>query len=374
MNIVFVIDQYNDLNNGTSATAQRTAKELEKLGHKVDVLASGTVNNAGTVKKMHIPFFQNLIEAQGFALAKRPDEKVYEEAFKDADLIHFFLASPFCVKGMHVAEKMGKARLAAFHVQPQNVTYSIGLGKSKWANNLVYKLFYKYFYSHFKYIHCPSEMIKEQLRIHNYPQKLVVISNGVNEYFKPLDIKKPKSLDPYFVLLMVGRLSAEKRQDLLVEASKYSKYKDKLKIIFAGAGPKDKKLRRLAEDLENEAIFGFYNEEQLRKIYNISDLYIHCANAEIEGISCMEAIACGAVPLISDSKFSASKNFALTDKSTFKANDPKDLAKHIDFWLDHPEERAKYSKLYAEEGERLHISNQIKDMESLYFKVLDAYK
>lgn len=76
------------------------------------------------------------------------------------------------------------------------------------------------------------------------------------------------------------------------------------------------------------------------KLLNYADLYVHSAAMEAEGISCLEAISCGLVPIISDSPRCATQAYALTDRSKFRFDSPADLAAKIDWWLDNPEERA----------------------------------
>lgn len=65
-----------------------------------------------------------------------------------------------------------------------------------------------------------------------------------------------------------------------------------------------------------------------------SDLYVHCANIEVEGMSCMEAFACGCVPLISDARLSSTKSFALHKCNLFKHGDALDLARKIDYFYE----------------------------------------
>ena len=68
------------------------------------------------------------------------------------------------------------------------------------------------------------------------------------------------------------------------------------------------------------------------------DLYCHPAEIEAEAISCIEAIACGKVPIIANSPRCATKAFAVDERSLFKVNDSKDLARKIDHFIEHPEE------------------------------------
>lgn len=375
MKLVYVIDQYYDVTNGTTASAQRFAERLRDRGHEIRVLAANTkIPGEPPVEKREIPFLQNMIDKQGFALAKRSDREVYEKAFEDADLVHFFVPSPFCARGAKVAEEMGLPRVTAFHVQPKNITYTFSMGTKESANDLIYRSLKRHFYKDFHFIHCPSQMVADELRRHGYEGDLRVISNGVNDFFEPVPAEKPAELADKIVLLTVGRLSGEKRQDLLIKAAQLSRYRDKIQLIIAGKGPEEKKLRKLSEDLVREPIFGFYNPEDLRKLYCLCDLYVHPADAETEGISCMEAIACGAVPVISDSKYSATGTFAVDDRSLFKAGDPADLAKKIDAWLDQPEELKRMRKVYAKKGDGMHIDNSVTAFERFYEDAIEYYR
>lgn len=370
MRIVFVIDNYGDLNNGTTATARRFAEEFEKLGHNVTILSAGTAaNDQAQVTKLRVPVFQPLIEKQGFCFA-RPNDEAYYRAFRNADIVHFFLPTWFCRRGEFIARQMKIPTVSAFHLQPENITYSIGLGRSKRANDVLYRYFYRCFYNRFHFIHCPSEMIAQQLKQHGYDAQCRVISNGVNDFFRPVEVKRPDNLEGKIVLLMVGRLSGEKRQDLLIEAVQYSKYSDRIQVVFAGMGPKEKEYRNLSKNLKNKPVFRFLSQDELLQMYNICDLYIHASDAEIEGISCIEAMACGAVPIISDSELSATKSFSLHPNCLFSAGDPRSLAEKIDYWIEHPEERLKMSRIYAEKAEDMRVSKCAMEMEKLYREVI----
>lgn len=152
-------------------------------------------------------------------------------------------------------------------------------------------------------MHCPSNMIAGQLKEHGYTANLHVISNGVSEVFQKKEVAKPKELQDKFVILMIGRLSVEKRQDLIIKAVLESKYESQIQLIFAGKGPWRSHLESLSEKMTNPPIFGFYEEKELIDVINYSDLYVHASDAEIEAISCMEAFTCGLVPIILTVKF-----------------------------------------------------------------------
>ncbi|MEA4969323.1 MAG: glycosyltransferase [Candidatus Pelethousia sp.] len=373
MKIVLVIDQFDKLNNGTTATAQRYAEALRIRGHTVTVLASGIVEKDKiSVAEMRIPIFQPLIEKQGFCFA-RPNDEAYFQAFSSADIIHFYLPTQFCRRGEEIARQMRIPTVASFHLQPENITYSLGLGKSRRANDAFYRYFYHSFYSRFRYIHCPSEMIAGQLHRHGYDAQCRVISNGVSEQFRPQAVSRPLPLQNKFIVLVIGRLSAEKRQDIVIKAVRSSKYADRIQLVFAGRGPKERKYKRLGKGLPNAPLFGFYSQEELLGLINACDLYIHASDAEIEGISCMEAMACGLVPVISDSELSATKLFALHPNSLFCAGDARSLAERIDYWIEHPQERQETGWLYAQRANQMRVSRCAAEMEVLYKDVIADY-
>lgn len=93
-------------------------------------------------------------------------------------------------------------------------------------------------------------------------------------------------------------------------------------------------------------IYGFYSRHDLIRIINLADLYVHPAEIEIEAIACLEAIACGKVPVISNSPRSATRYFALSQRNLFRCNDSDDLAERIDDWLGASQEREACSRAY----------------------------
>jgi len=367
MKILIVIDQYDGANNGTTISARRFVENLRKRGNEVRVISTGKKDeNKYTVKKIRLfPVANWIVTSQGMIFA-RANKKKLEEAIAWADIVHFYMPFFLSIKGMKIAQKMKKPMTAAFHVQPENITYTIGLGKKEKVNDKIYTIFRDSFFNQFRHIHCPSNFIASELIKHNYTAKMHVISNGIEPEWQYRKEEKPETLKDKIVITMVGRLSGEKRQDLLIDAVGKSKYADKIQLIFAGKGPKQAKYEKQSESLQNKPIFNFYPNEELRKILGYTDLYVHTSDAEIEAISCIEAIATGLVPVIAKSDKSATSQFALDERSKFEAGDSSDLANKIDYWLDHPEERKEMEEKYAEHAKQYGIAESMKKIEQMF--------
>ena len=367
MKILIVIDQYDGANNGTTISARRFVENLRKRGNEVRVISTGKEEKEKyRVDKIHLmPVVNKIVTSQGMEFAKA-DENKLTEAINWAEVVHFYMPFLLSIKGMKIAQKLNKPMTSAFHVQPENITYSIGLGKKEAINDKIYTVFRDTFFNKFNHIHCPSEFIANELKKHGYTAKLHVISNGIEPDWKYNKIDKPEELKDKIVITMVGRLSGEKRQDVLIEAVKQTKHADKIQLIFAGKGPKENYYKKLGEQLTNKPIFEFCEKEKLQNILAYTNLYIHTSDAEIEAISCIEAIATGLVPIIAKSDKSATSQFALDERSMFEAGNSKELAKKIEYWLDNEEERKRMEKEYAKNAEKYRIEKSMEKIEEMF--------
>ena len=367
MNILVVIDQYDGANNGTTISARRFVENLRKDGNEVRVISTGKQDkDKYVVKELKLPPIANkIIKSQGMEFAK-PNEEELRKAIEWAEVVHFYMPFLLSRKGLKICEELNKPRTTAFHVQPENITYTIGLGKKTKVNDQIYYLFRDKFFNRFNHIHCPSKLIADELSKHGYTAKLHVISNGIEPDWVYNKSEKPEELKDKIVITMVGRLSAEKRQDLLIEASKKSKYSNKIQLVFAGNGPMKKQYTKMGEELANKPIMDFFEKEDLKKLLSYTDLYVHTSDAEIEAISCIEAIATGLVPVIAKSTQSATKQFALDERSLFEAGNSEELKNKIDYWLDNAEEKQKMEKEYAKFAENFKIENSIHKMEEMF--------
>ena len=153
---------------------------------------------------------------------------------------------------------------------------------------------------------------------------------------------------------------------ILIDAVSKSKYANKIQLVLAGKGPKEEKYKKLGEKLENKPVLKFYHQEDLINLLKSTDLYVHSADAEIEAISCIEAFACGNVPIIADSPNSATRQFALIPQSLFEAGSSTSLAKKIDFWIENDDYRKEMEIKYSQSAERYRLKNSIIKMEEMF--------
>ncbi len=215
-------------------------------------------------------------------------------------------------------------------------------------------------------IHYPTQFIRDTFE-HTIRKDTpgYVISNGVNKAFRPVEVERDPKYDGKYLIQFTGRLSKEKTHKVLIDAVNLSKYREQIQLVFAGIGPLHDKLEKRGQKLPNPPEFHFFSREDLVKQLNMADLYVHPAEIEIEAISCLEAIACGLVPVIANSPRSATRYFAIDERNLFHNKDAKDLAKRIDYWIEHPEERKALAERYrgfVEQHEYEHCMDRMEQM------------
>lgn len=359
MKVLFVINNFYTKGNGLCASARRTVKKLKERGIDVRILSGKNHDPNGeqpdyTLDDFKMPIFNPLIKKQGYSFAKS-NKRIAIDAINWADVIH--LEEPFAVE-MAVAKlaaKMGKPCTATYHLHPENLFATVHL-ENTFLSKYTLKWWKKSCFDKCKIVQCPTENVKERLEANGFKSELRVISNGlvledlVNN--ESTDVKHVS--DAKYTVITIGRYSVEKNLKTLLNAMKYSKHNKEIQLIFAGKGPEEKRLKKLANKLVKNGVitynpvFGFYPLEELQALSRGADLYIHLAYIEVEGLSCMEAVQTGLLPIIAKGRFSATSQFAYNENSTYVGKDPKDLANKIDYWLDNEELRKKEALKYKD--------------------------
>lgn len=378
MTLTVICDVLGKENNGTTIAAMNLIRSMRAKGHTVRVVCPDEFRRGEkdfyVVPTLNLGPLNGYLAKNGVLLAKR-DKAVLREALTGADAAH--LITPFLLasQAAKLAHEMGVPLTAGFHCQAENFTNHVFLMNARLANKLVYKTFDRFVYRYVDCIHYPTEFIcrtfESEIK-HKTPHR--VISNGVNKRFKPAPCEKPEEYKGKFVILFTGRYSREKSHRLLIDAASLSKHSDEIQLIFAGCGPLEEKLKKRSAKLKNPPVFSFFSREDMVKVLNYSDLYVHPAEIELEAIACLEAISCGLVPVINDSPRSATRYFAQSDMNLFRFNDPEDLAKKIDWWIEHPKEKESCSNSYKGYSARFDFDHCMDEMERMILENAEAYR
>ena len=376
MKVLFVINNFYKKGNGMGASARRTVASLKDAGVDVRILSGKNPDPDGpqpefALNDYTLPVFNNLVEEQGYQFSSF-EKSVVREAIEWADVVH--IEEPFVLeyRVAMLASKMGKAVTGTYHLHPENLLASVHMDGLGGINMATVKFWGKICYNYCSDVQCPTQNVYDRLKKAHYKSRLHIISNGlVLDPVRSTAQRDPE--DKSFVICNIGRLSVEKDQMTLLEAMRYSGHSRDIRLIFAGRGPEEDNYRKAAAALLEEGVlryepeFVFLDAQGLKDLAHTSDLFIHCAYIEVEGLSCLEALQEGIVPHIAEGKLSATSQFALDHHSTFPAKNPKALAKKIDWWIEHPERlkamKPKYAALAADYDINKSIAQLIKMFE-----------
>jgi len=377
MKIAIICEVLGRPNNGTTIASLNLINFLQSRGHDVRVVCPDE-DKRGLPGYYILPkagFVNWIFKKNNLNLAKF-DEKIVYDAVHDADIVHFMIPLFISRKASKYVETLNLPITGGFHAQSQNFASQVGMLHSKAFNRWAYHWYDQNVFCRAQAIHYPTQFIRDVFenavgrKTNGY-----VISNGVNDIFVPTPSEKPAQWKDKFCILFTGRLAKEKSHLTLLKAVAKSKYKSSIQLIFAGDGPMLEPITRWAADnLPIQPIIRFFKRDELVKIINCSDLYCHPAEAELEGIACLEAIACGLVPLIAASPDSATSLLALDEHCIFRANDSDDLAAHIDWFIEHPEEKAALGPRYRQESVRFNQTQCMEEMEKMFLKEIERWK
>ncbi|MSS46468.1 glycosyltransferase family 4 protein [Cutibacterium sp. WCA-380-WT-3A] len=356
MRILLVVDTLRP-GNGTTTSTLRFSHALRAQGHEVRLLSAVGTAKPHTdgipvieVPNLYVPVISSLADVQNVDLAQ-PVRAVIGSAVAHADVVHVIMPSPMGVCAKHVAGHAGVPVTAGFHIQPENITYNLHLARARRLSDDVYRILWRAFYHDVAHIHAPSEFIAQQLRIHGYRQHLHVISNGVPPQFRPGPLRQTWTLDSDgpATIMTVGRLSPEKRIDVLIDAVARARHRDRIRLVVAGRGPDYESLQRRAHRAGVHAVFVYHDRsEDLIAELRAADLYVHPADVEIESLAALEAASVGLPCLIVDSPLSATSQFCrVAEHGVCPPRDPQAMAAEIDWWLEHPLEREAAGKAQA---------------------------
>lgn len=211
--------------------------------------------------------------------------------------------------------------------------------------------------------------------------RLMKVYNGIDVAQIPenvtFDILTKYGLsDQDFIILFLGRLHIVKSpQDLLNAFVKVVMEIPNARLVFAGRGDQEKKLKNLAttEGVQDKVIFtGFLSGEDKWTMLMHCDIFVLPSVLEAFGITPIEAMACGK-PVIT-TNIGSFKEIVRNNKTGIlvRLHSPNDIAKAITFLFNNPERRqtmGEEAKKYVKKN--FSINKVAQDYKNIYDKLLN---
>lgn len=266
MKILIVTDAWEPQVNGVVRTLKSTRRELERMGHEVEMLTPLSF------KTVPCPTYPD-IRLSLFPGAKA--RKIIRDFNPDA--IHIATEGPLGLAARSYANLHGLNFTTAYHTRfPEYVKARTGIPLS-WTY-----AFLRWFHRPSKAVMAPTREVIRDLEAYQF-NNVVLWERGVDlDIFKCQRLNKLGTMPPIF--LYVGRVAVEKNLEAFLELDlPGSKW-------VAGAGPD---LERLKKSYPEVNYLGVLNQGELAEVYASSDVFVFPSKTDTFGLVLLEAMACG---------------------------------------------------------------------------------
>ena len=385
LNIAMVCDPIGSNKSGVVVSTVRFGKLLKERGHNVIFIgARGTEHkNISHHDGIRVHGFRGFPVPKGggwyFAL---PTVKELKKVFKEEkiDVVHVVLPMGCGVAAILAAKDLNIKVITASHSQPENLFMDM----PKSIQPTLGKIWNKYLawlYRKSDLVIYPAEFGKQLLHhLVGKDKPSTIISNGIN-----IDRYKIKEVGDFHArfnipkdtvnIVYVGRLYPEKSIDTLIKAVPHIiKEHPNTHVMLAGAGHVRPKLEKLVQDLNiNKYVtfLGLVSDEDKILTYNAGDIFISPSFAELEGMTVLEAMACGKPIIVPDAEMNAAKFFVSNNGFLFKTEDHLDLAEKALKLIFDIDLRKKMGEASLKKSKNYTIQNSVLLLEETYYYVLE---
>ncbi len=357
LNIAFYTDSYLPATDGVVTSILGIKKELESRGHNVYIFST---YNISAYKKKYSN--RKVFLYPGFTFKQYPQYNVaifpYSSMMKlrniDADLVHVHTPFMMGFAGVLNARALGKPLIGSFHTLINNKELIMQYyPKNKYLKEFTGKYLWSYvtfFYKRCDLTIAPSEAVRKIL-LKDGVERTEVIPNGVDlKIFNPkangnglrqkLGIKSNEKM-----VLYIGRLSREKKLEVLLKAAKILSRREDMKVVIGGSGPAEMYYKSMALrlGLSNVIFMGNVPKEMLPKLYAASDVFCLPSTFETQGIVSIEAMATGKPVVCAD--FMALRDLVIdgTNGEKFESGNYVECARKIEKVLNNPKPYIKHA-------------------------------
>jgi glycosyltransferase involved in cell wall biosynthesis len=307
LRVMIVTDQYEPMVGGVPTVTRELADGLAGRGHAVAVIAPSetrqgrraggpvTVEYRGSVAW---PWY----EGQRLGLLRPARAAGLIDAFRP-DVVHLHSPLTLGVAARTAARRRHVPAVYTNHYLPLNI-WPAGVrsadGITSRARDAAFYACVTGFANRCDLVTAPTATAVRLLCRHGLTAPSQAVSNGVD-----LDRFSPGPADEALrsayrvppgrpVVLSVGRLSPEKRADVLIAA--VARLGRGPVLVLAGSGPDERRLRSLARHygVADRVLFtGFVPDADLPGLYRLADVFAIASQAELQSLVTMAAMACG---------------------------------------------------------------------------------
>lgn len=374
MRIGFFTEGYLPKLDGVATSVIETAKELERRGHEVFIVAPkypGYVDRNKNV--FRVPSIRVHPEYRiGVNIPNKAVRKVFSTDF---DIIHAHSGGPITLLGREIAREKRIPFVFTNHTLWNRYTHYFMNGKV--IKPKAMEQLSKLFGNIADCVVAPTQRVEKELRHYGVKKPITIIPSGlpVQKFKKApfgfLRSKIKNEKDP--IVLFVGRLAKEKSPDFLIRSFRIvAETIPGVQLVLIGEGVDRKKLESLVKKLsisERCHFVGNVPANQMYKAYRDASVFAFPSTTETQGLVVQEALSSGVpVVVVNDPAYESIKNgrngFLVEKKETLFAEKIIDILKDNGLHKRLSEEAVSTSDSFS-------IETAVDKLESVYFDLLD---
>lgn len=304
MKVAMFADSFYPTVDGAIVSMETQIEGLEAKGHEVVVFAPATPKRVEYPRTVHYFPSIEFRSYKGYRIVYAAPKMMECLRKEKVDVLHCHGVASMAILSLTAARAMEIPHLLTFHTMANEAVkyYSFLPMREDLLVPSVW-IYLRNMMNRPEVIIAPSAPIKEELLANGVKMHACeVVPTGVD-----LTRFSPKSydrgflerfgLDGHKVVLHVGRLSMEKRLDIVLKAmARLRQEEPDLRLLVAGDGPAAGHYRSMAQSLgvSDRVVFaGFLPGEDLPKAYATCDLLALASTFETQGLVVLEALASG---------------------------------------------------------------------------------
>ena len=225
----------------------------------------------------------------------------------------------------------------------------------------------------------PTSTAAELLKQHGVKRDIIPISNGIefdkfNIDQKCDDLKEKLKLPDLPVIMYAGRLSEEKRVDVLIKAMPYILTKMDAHLLLVGDGLHRRYLEQIVAELKlnkHVTFAGFLDEHDYIRAFKLASVFVMPSPSELQCVACLEAMASG-LPLVVANRY-ALRELIDGNGYLFEPGNSADLASKLAAILSDEKLRTSMGQRSRIIAAAHDISKVIEKYETLYETLISKY-
>ena len=373
MKIAFFTDTYLPNKDGVVSSIVSTRLALEAMGHEVYIFASGSRKDKKENKDPRVHYFAST------AFRPYPDYKIALFPFLASgklrrygiDVIHTHGIATMGLASLQASVRNGLPVIGTFHTMLPDATHYLSKNKlvDSMAKGMIWR-YLKWFFNRCDLAIAPTGTIQSIMVEHGI-KRVEVAPSGIDlRKFPVTDTEHDGEIGLY-----LGRMALEKNLGIVIGSLPHIlKSHPDFRLVLAGKGPELDFYKKLVaqKNLQKYVTFlGYIKDGELAGTYGMCDVFVIPSKFETQGLSALEAMACGK-PVV------ASRELALGEivKDGYNGflcggNDEKEFAEKVIKAL---ENRAALTVGARKTAERFAVDKCAANLVRIYEKAIDGKK